>query len=94
MAEELGFTNYDIAQMAESLYDRKILQSTWDCIKLLDGHVRSCKSLPNTVDRAHPHRASRLALLITCCLAFTFSSHSIAHATLPLVLATNMYRVR
>ncbi|KIP08496.1 hypothetical protein PHLGIDRAFT_88151 [Phlebiopsis gigantea 11061_1 CR5-6] len=42
MAHELGFSEYSIAQMAESLYDQKILQSTWDCVKVLDGHVRSC----------------------------------------------------
>lgn len=91
MAHELGFSEYSIAQMAESLYDQKILQSTWDCVKVLDGHVRSCKSLPCTVDRARPHRASRLPLLITRGSAFTFFSHLSAHATLQPVLATNMF---
>ena len=46
MAEALGFSDYNIAQMAETVYDRQILQNTWDCVKVLDGHIRSSESPP------------------------------------------------
>lgn len=46
MADSLGFSDYTVAQMGETIYDQKILQGTWDSIKLLDGMVRSSELSP------------------------------------------------
>lgn len=45
MAMRLGFSDYAITQMAGSLYDQKILQGTWNCVKVLDDTVRKSKLL-------------------------------------------------
>ena len=41
MAAVLGFSDQAIAQMAESEYDKTILQATWACVGILHNALRS-----------------------------------------------------
>lgn len=43
MAAMLGFSDQAIAQMAETEYDKTILQATWTCVNILHGALRSGK---------------------------------------------------
>ena len=49
MASNLGFSDYTVARMNEISYEQKILQSTWNCVKVLEGLVQSRKFLHTNI---------------------------------------------